>query len=829
MHGVSFRLILGVAVCWPVVSLAAPPIELMPAAAEVQWGDALPVGVGGAIVLSDEAAPPEREAARLLAQHIERRFGQKWAIHPVKDAPESNGVRVLLGQPRTFPALQKICRASNLALPDHPEGYALKVFSDGGRVTAVVAGMSGRSVLYAQDTLFQLLRRNSDAITIQAGTIRDWPTIPLRGRPHPHFEYYLKPANFDIMVSARINFIDLRDGIYAFEPGAKIKKDEIARIIKDARDRDLRVYAAVNCGVPREEQDAVIATFKEFLDLGANALWASFDDKGAGAAPVEMVSKVLALGRERGITGDAIAITPPKGDYQTIDTKFNRQIVAVPGMERAVWYWTSIPCAEDAAAGKSIGLQVNPSWWHNWPRLPHPSLHTGGGQYVPVVSLAAGWNHPNERELREMGKYVHAVMPWDGWQAQQHYLVPTIGWWSWRPEQHDFQVVRRRIYDVVFGPGQVQAALEFDDALDAIQDRFQYWSTHTDYAPQCPPRLKSLADRDSTLQELRVLNARLGEIRKEAMEVSLVDRDLLRREYLDAMQREIETGIGAATAPYPEYWWPAHQDAILRAVYENDTHQAESLIVGARERLLKEVTEVQGLLEGHGSTARYAEWWRTRAAATPADWRAMLDKRQSDLRERIAVYSKTVAPVSQMLSGLDDPPVQIGTGVWTRHNHVLATVTPEPKETFWGDWIGGIYEHEGTKVAAFALEKHLPVNAGVHSELPVTIPVSGRRDRLALVIYLADANKESFGLGRAKWRWAGYRSIKLLWGDREVWKADLGIPRVTGEWFVAPLPPVPADVDKLQLRLRVEDYYSAKNNLEIVYVGPIRLLELDRD
>ena len=49
MHGVSFRLILGVAVCCPFVSLAAPPIELMPAAAEVQWGDALPAGGGGAI------------------------------------------------------------------------------------------------------------------------------------------------------------------------------------------------------------------------------------------------------------------------------------------------------------------------------------------------------------------------------------------------------------------------------------------------------------------------------------------------------------------------------------------------------------------------------------------------------------------------------------------------------------------------------------------------------------------------------------------------------------------------------------------------------------
>ena len=42
------------------------------------------------------------------------------------------------------------------------------------------------------------------------------------------------------------------------------------------------------------------------------------------------------------------------------------------------------------------------------------------------------------------------------------------------------------------------------------------------------------------------------------------------------------------------------------------------------------------------------------------------------------------------------------------------------------------------------------------------------------------------------------------------------------------LPELPADMKTLPLRLRIEDYRPAKNNLEIVYVGPIRLLELDR-
>ena len=121
------------------------------------------------------------------------------------------------------------------------------------------------------------------------------------------------------------------------------------------------------------------------------------------------------------------------------------------------------------------------------------------------------------------------------------------------------------------------------------------------------------------------------------------------------------------------------------------------------------------------------------------------------------------------------------------------------------------------------------VNSDSYTEPPVKIPISGRRDRLALLVYLADANKESFGLGRAKWRWSGYRAIRLMWNERELWQADLGIPRFTGEWFVVPLPPLPPGLETLPLRLRIEDYYSAKSNPEIVYVGPIHLLELDRD
>jgi len=330
------------------------------------------------------------------------------------------------------------------------------------------------------------------------------------------------------------------------------------------------------------------------------------------------------------------------------------------------------------------------------------------------------------------------------------------------------------------------------------------------------------------LADVKALQPKLDALRKAAPAASLLETDVLEKEYLQPMEREILTGLAAAQAPYPEYWWLEHQAKVLNALYDRDMAIADGLTASVRERVLDEISQVEHLFSQAGDVSNYVDWWRKRADASAVDWKTLLAARQAELQNRIAGYSWTVMPVDQMLEDLDNPPVQIGTGVWEAHNHVLATVLPEPRELFWGEWIGGIYETNSTRAAVFAAPKHEPANANSFCELPVNIPVSGRRDRLALIVYLADTTKESFGFGYAKWRWSGYRAIRLLWGERELWQADLGIPRFTGEWFVIPLPTLPADLRTLPLRLRVEDYRPAKANPEIVYVGPIRLLELDR-
>jgi hypothetical protein len=228
--------------------------------------------------------------------------------------------------------------------------------------------------------------------------------------------------------------MDLRGGIYAFEPGEKLNHAEIAKAVKEAHLRGLIVYATVNCGVPAGEREKVLGTFRELLDLGAEGLWLSFDDKGPGGDPDALVKQALDLGRQRHISGHLIAITPPKGSYPKISTDFNRKVMKIPGMEAAIWFWTGLPSTEALAEARSIGLKARPGWWHNWPRRYTPQAYTG------VPPMALGWSSPEYDVLAAGGDCLDAVMPWGGNEFGQDYVAPVIGWWGWNPQGHDWNV-----------------------------------------------------------------------------------------------------------------------------------------------------------------------------------------------------------------------------------------------------------------------------------------------------------------------------------------------------------------------------------------------------
>jgi len=807
-------------------SVAAENVLLVPAVQEVTWSSDGPMELSGksvAIVVGAKATEPEKYAGQRLSEQVAKRFGQQWPVVSENETPRAD-VLIVLGQRATHGVLDRLCRERNLNLSETSpgfDGYMIETFEADGRWVVLVGGSNPRGVTYGQDTLVQMIGQRGNQLVLERASVRDWPTVPWRGRPQTSVAHYLRPGELDLLVASRVNYIDLRNGTYAYEGGDKLEKELIGKVISEAHKRGMLVYGAVNTGVPISKRAAVMGTFEEMIGLGVDGLWLSFDDKGPGEAPEGMTHEVLELGRRHGMTGTKIAITPPKGSYQEVLTDFNRKIMNVAGMERALWFWTCLPNEANAGLARSIGLEIQPGWWHNWPRIEiSPTFH-------PVPAMVMGWQGPDDEILATLEKTCETVVPWGGNQLPQYYVAPVIGWWGWNPADHDFADVRTRIYREVFGPGLVEKVRTFEDTLTELQAKLRYpLGKATTWQPVSPPQLWNLEDRAEALGLVGRLETMLAEIEKAAPEQTLLSGEQLAAEYLQKMRQEVVEDRAYGELPYVAYWWPEHQRQVLDALYDGDVAKADELIASVRERVLKEAQEVGDRLKGCRHAGGYAESWKKWADREAKDWQQLLAERQEEFKARIWEYGFYSAKIDDMLSKLNEPPMDWGTGRWERTNQERGVTLPAGREQFWGGWMGGRYEYKGMEVVAFAAERREPCNKGEYCELSGELTVSGRRDRLVLMIHLSNVNKAKVGGHEVAYRWAEHRFVQLLWGEKVLWEEDVGPDRPMGEWFVVKLPPLPAEVDKLPLRLRVEDRLWSMNNYTIVMVGPIRLVEL---
>lgn len=816
-----------------------PRSRLCPTPQEVAWPRGTPITLDEGqvtIVIGERAEEPERYAAEKLHADVAKRFGHSWPIVATEKDRPTTGVVIALGCRPTCSLVDRLCTEGRIELsersPGH-DGYVIQVMpGDGPAGTAagasqavvLVGGSNARGVIYGQDTLFQLLTPRDGKVTLPRVAVRDWPSIPWRGRPQTQVSHYLRPGEMDLLATSRINFIDLREGIYAFDPGSELNADQIRRVIREARRRGMVVFGTVNVGVPAAKYDDAIKTFGELIELGADGLWLSFDDQGPGERPEEITRRVLDLGREHGITGQRIAICPPKGSYQLLDDgsndHFNRKIIGVAGMETALWFWTFLPLPQEAAAARAMGLRVRPSWWHNWPRLP--SNHA----YIEVPSLALGWHAPSYEVLADANDACEAAMIWGGNSYPQYYIAPIQGWWSWNPKAHNWQSTRTRVYELVYGPDMIAHAIAFDDALRTVRHFFKYAVKQDTDMPAYPPRIADPQQREAAFPMLTHMDALLLDIEASAPVQTMLDPTELKAAYLDSMRRELDVHSAASRLDFPEYWWDTHQRRVLEALHAGNPARADELITAARGRLSGELAAIDKTLGEYCDVKSYVAWWQQRGQLDAAGWQQLIQARQAALAARVEEYDRMVVPAAKMLAQSKTPPTDWGTGRWQVGNRLLATVLPRDHEVAWGDWAAGLFNRADFEAAVFAAKRRTPGDIGEYAELPVDVPVSGDRSRLGLLLFLSNFNKEKIGLSYTETRWAGYRFIQLLWDDRVLWEADLGPQRELGDWFMVPLPIIPNDVATLSLRLRVEDRKVSMNNYTIAYVGPIHLVEL---
>jgi hypothetical protein len=601
-----------------------------------------------AIVLGAKATEPERYAAECLAGLIERRFAQQTAICTEGEEPDTGGQIIFLGCRANHGAMDRLCTERRIALSatsPGADGYIIEFVDQGVRKVILVGASTPRGAIYGAHALFDLTQREPpegnrpQSNLIRVASVRDWPSLAWRGRPHSVLAHHLVPGALDAYARARINFIDVRDdpsvkativmparkASMGFPPGVPLDTANVKAVIDGGHRRGMFVYGTVSCSFPAERLPDILKTFNDLIALGVDGLWISFDDTGAGPAAPTIIRAVLDLGKQHGMTGRKIAITPPAGDYEVIDRQFNRQMAKIPGCADIQWMFTRVPCQADADMAKQIGLKRLPGWWHNLVNFGGGFLHNGeiictlraDGKpaYVDLQPISKGWHKPDYERIRTASLWTDTVLLWgvvNGWPEE--YEVAAFGLWAWSPENHDWATLRDSMYRYLYGAAQVEFIREFDDKLETLKALYNMPAWRFGPDKGWPPRLKRPTDRQQAVMLIGELETLAAKVRGPAMRETSILPLRLQTIYLEPITATLQCARRVTWQDYPEYWFPALEQDLAQRVRAGDETSALRLLENARLRIRAQVDRVRRELAALKGIDAYGAFWQKKLA-----------------------------------------------------------------------------------------------------------------------------------------------------------------------------------------------------------------------
>ena len=805
-----------------------------------------------AIVLGPQATAPERYAAERLQTHVERRFKRRIPLVAEATLPKTVRQVFLLGQRSTNPWLDKLCRGEKIDLGDSvpgDDGFVIECLEDQKRQVILVGGSNPRGVIYGQDALFDLLRAEAGQVVFPVVSVRDWPSIPWRGRPHSVLRQHLVPGALDAYIRARLNFTDVRDDPHAkatnvyparkasmgFPAGVPIDAATVERMVNESHRRGLFVYGTVSCGVPQSKHDDVLRTFRQLSDLGVDGLWVSFDDVGGGQDAAALIGRVLEFGRQRGMTGPQIATTPPSGDYQTIDTPFNRRTAQLAGFAEAQWFFTRVPCQADAEKAREIGLRRRPGWWHNLVDFGVSGgfLHNGDilvslrsddrPAYVEPQPLSRGWHAPRYEQLRDADKHTDHVLLWGvvgGWPEE--YQMAVLGIWAWHPGAHDWGQTRRAIYRYVYGPGQVATAWTLDDKLAELKGLFHLPLWRFEPNKGWPCRLKQVGDRPRALALIDELESLSRELTARAPAETAIDPARLESVYLEPLRTTLVYARKMTLLEYPEDWAVDVEDCLFSLIDEGQLTAAEQALTTARDKLKQQLTRIADELAGLKGISGYRTHWENRFPPIAA-WKGLAAQRRTAMQVRLErllkqgpaelfPYKPAIAEdLAALFADWDRPPA----------GKVLAEVTTadwlRTAPRWRGSFAVGTSEIGGRTSLAIAHPAKVPSQPGDYAEVRAELPAPKSGNRLRLDAWIEDTRSDN--------RWREYRFMQLWVNERLLWEEDVAPDRKGRTWVSVDVSAAVQGVDRLKLRFRVLDKRGVSNHLSVTFLGPVRLRE----
>lgn len=824
--GIVFTFILAAAACGSTTNYS-----IVPQPKECMSSDSGDIVIDkNTTVLFNSDCNVETYAAQHLKDKIKKHYKTDIQLND-KDA----GNKIILGTLGKDSFVQQFCKENKIEIDTKLSGYdgfIIKTATLKTGSVVIIAGANPRGVTYGASVLFDLMKMQNEKLTCPAVYVRDWAKIEWRGRPTEYLSLQT-PESLDTCVHSRINFIDVRDtnvpggwALFGFPPGVPVDAPKVKKVIDDAHTRGIFVFGAVSCGVQPDKFDSVIETFKELIALDVDGLWISYDDPGPGKDAPVLVERVIKLAKENNITPDKIAVTPPSGSYQEIDTVWNKEVVSVPDAGKMKWFFTRTPNAFDDKFMKKMGFTAPICWWHNWPRPKGGLLNNfGGGRplysskwaYYELLPLSAGWNNPTPNELKAAEDFTDTVMLWQTRPAD--YDCHVLGLWAWNPKMHDFNAVSQTAYSYVFGKTAAPAARLFDRNLSKLKPYFTTPLYKNDSPSIWPPRLLDVNDRPAVIELLDDMNLIMQVIEQSSPSQSMLCYENLKIDYLQPMRDIVTYGNKMVRLDYPDY---AHKDfpaKMLELASKQEIKAMDAEIGKIKSDIEKKCKIISSELADLKLIDVYVKQWTDYVQGSDF-WieehkkrqaqKAEAEQRRLEAKQRFAEVVKE--DYTELLANQGKP----------ADGKVLLEISPEAiqKGRFHvrGDWAVGMYESKNANAVAIGASSEWSHKSTDIAMLSTEIVIPNFTKRLYLEVYIAHVMNDTQTPARAD-----VRLSVLRVDNKTIWNQDLTVP-LKG-WQINDITDVAKPGEKVNIRFNVSNKIDSTGYGTIVFFGPARLVE----
>ncbi|GGQ55236.1 beta-N-acetylglucosaminidase [Streptomyces griseorubens] len=278
----------GAAQTAPRAAVPLPPVTPVPQSMS-RAGDDVPV-TGRVIVVAD--ADTDVPARTRLVAELKRHGADRVDVVTPGNVPRAAAglLTVRLGPADRADIAEGL---GGTAVPNHAEGYALRVARVGRGSQAVLGGTDGAGQFYAVQTLRQLLVRSGTGWKVAGAQVGDHPSMPLRGtiegfygQPWTHAER-LDQMDFYGDVKANTYVYAPKDDPYHRDkwrdPYPAEKLTELGELVDRASANHVRFTFAVSpgqsiCYSDPADRTALKAKLQALYDLGTRAFSVPLDD-----------------------------------------------------------------------------------------------------------------------------------------------------------------------------------------------------------------------------------------------------------------------------------------------------------------------------------------------------------------------------------------------------------------------------------------------------------------------------------------------------------------------------------------------------------------------